>query len=223
MLEVTVNALVYALTTTALGAVVIFLARNLILERLKNSVKHEYDKRLKEFELNLNRSLQREMAEFNSQLALKTDSIKSKTNLYSTKQIDIYIALWESLHDLKYSMLKLWVQAAKKEFDDFAKKLEKTTMLVERSALVIEEHHYIELIEILNDFSRFEDGKRTLIDYRESNRLMPYNDHAVRRLIDENRETKNQLLSYLPQMRDCLRKQINGKPVDDEHPAITKE
>lgn len=183
----------------------------MILTRLKNAVKHDYEKQLKEFENGLNMRTQIELAKLNTRLSMELEVAKTKIGPYSEKQFDLYNELWTSLCELKYAMLQLWDRASEDKFREFSDKLEKTTLKLERSALVVEEHHYIELISILNDFAQYEMGKRTLIDYRNQHTLAPYDAHLTQQMIEDNKTTKDRLLRYLPKMMNCLRSQISGQ------------
>lgn len=199
------NVIIQILTPTfivsILFSVLVFLSRNLILVRLKNAVKHDYDRQLREFENELNTRL---------------EIAKTKIGPYSERQFDLYNELWMSLCDLKYSMLQLWDQASEDKFNEFSKKLEKTTIKLEKSALIVEERHYVELISILNAFAEYEMGKRTLIDYRKEQSIAPYDPQNTRQMIDDNRATKQKLLKYLPKMMSCLRRQINGRNIAEQ-------
>lgn len=196
---------------SCLFAGVIFLSRNLIIERLKNSVKYDYEKQLKEFENSLDTRTQVELAKLNNRLTMELEIAKTKIGPYSEKQFALYNELWTSLVDLKYAMLQLWDRASEEKFNDFSKKLEETTKKLEESALVVEEHHYTELIGILNEFAKYEMGKRTLIDYRNQQPFAPYDPGLTKKMIEDNEATKDKLRKYLPQMMKCLRRQISGK------------
>jgi hypothetical protein len=212
------------LTPTAIIGLAVFLARNLILTRLKNAVKHEYDVKLKQFESDLNTRTEIELAKLNNHLTMELEIAKLKIGPYSEKQFELYNELWMNLIDLKYSMLELWGQASEDKFMEFSRKLDETTIKLEKSALIVEEQHYIELIGILNEFSRYQMGKRSLIDYKNEQPIASYDYHLVQEMIAQNKATKDRLLHYLPQMRNCLRNQISGcraeqgVPIDAQTP-----
>lgn len=202
------------LTPTVIACLIlalVFLLRHWILVRLKNAVKHEYDVQLKKFESDLTRQTQIELAKLNNRLTMEFEIAKMKIGPYSEKQFRIYTEVWANLCELKYSMLELWDQASEQKYNAFSHKLEKTIKQLEKSALVIEEQHYDELMTILNEFAKYEMGKRTLIDYRMQNPVAPYDQEHTRMLIEDNRATKQRLLQYLPMMMKCLRSQLNGR------------
>ena len=204
---------------SCLFAILVFSGRNWILVRLKNAVKYDYDIKLKQFESDLNMRTQIEMAKLNNRLTMELEIAKTKIGPYSEKQFDLYNELWTSLCDLKYAMLQLWDRASKDKFDEFSKKLEETTIRLEKSALVVEDRHYVELITILNEFAKYEMGKRTLIDYRNQHPLAPYDPQLTAQMISDNQTTKNRLLQYLPEMMNCLRNQISGKSTAEQGAA----
>jgi hypothetical protein len=198
------------LTPSAIVGFVLFLARNLILTRLKNAVKHEYDVKLKEYESDLKILTETELAKLNSHLTMELEIAKLKIGPYSQKQFELYNQLWINLIDLKYSMLELWGQASEDRFTEFSRSLDETTIRLEKSALIIEEQHYRDLINILNEFSRYQFGKRSLIDYKKEQPIASYDHDYVQLMIAENKASKDRLLNYLPQIRNCLRNQISG-------------
>jgi len=182
------------LTPTAIVGFVLFLARNLILTRLKNAVKHEYDLKLKQYESDLKVRTETELAKLNSHLTMELEIAKLKIGPYSEKQFELYNELWVNLIDLKYSMLELWGQASEDKYTEFSRNVDETTIRLEKSALVVEEQHYTDLINILNEFSRYQFGKRSLIDYRKEQPIASYDHHHVQQMIAENRITKDRLL-----------------------------
>jgi hypothetical protein len=207
-----IDAILQILTPTfivsCLIAVLLFICRNWVLEKLKNAVKHDYDMKLKEFENTLSMKTQIEMAMLNNHLSKELEIAKTRIGLYSEKQFNLYNELWVNLTDLKYSMLQLWSQASGDRLIEFSRKLEETTISLEKSALIVEEHDYMELIDILNKFAKYEIGKRMVIDYRNEQHVV---DHMlVNRMIEENMATKDRLLLHLREMSSRLRNQISG-------------
>lgn len=186
------------LTPTVIVGLVLFLTRNLILTRLKNAVKHEYDVKLKQFESDLKIRTETELVKLNSHLTMELEIAKFKIAPYSERQFELYNELWVNLIELKYSMLELWGQAAEDKFTEFSRNLDETTIKLEKSALIVEEQHYAELISILNEFSQYQMGKRSLIDYTKEQPIASYDHHHVQEMIGENRATKDRLLNYLP-------------------------
>lgn len=211
MKEFIIQSMTSSVVSTFLIAILAFFSRNLILERLKNAVKHDYDKKLKAYENKLDTHTQIKLAQLTNKLSTELEIVKIKTGPYSERQFNLYNELWISLCELKHAMLLLWDQASEDKFDNFSKKLEETFTKLQKSALVVEEMHYIELVNLLNEFAKYEMGKRELIDYRREQPIAPYNRKQVKMLIADNRATKSKPLEYLPQMMNCLRCQINGQ------------
>ena len=205
-----------SVVTIFLLSIGVFLFKKAISERLKSAVKHEYDTELKKLDDELKRHTEIELSKLNNRLSVELELMKMKLGPYSEKQFDIYNKLWRSLCDLKYSMLQLWEGTSKQNFNVFSAKLEETTTKLEKSALVIEKEHYIELMNILNGFANYEMGKRTLIEHRRDPTSTPYDDD-IRNMIKNNRTTKERLLKYLPQMMNLLRDQISGKNTEQRH------
>lgn len=147
----------------------------------------------------------------------KTQLEKSKTIFlrYSEHQFNLYNDLWKSLCDLKHIGEELWERAEIQKVKDFSKQLKTTKLTVEKSALLIEDNHYKDLIKILDNFGKFEFGKMTLISLRnrqahelENNGV---NDGEIRRVIDRNRQTKQEFVSLVDNLSNEFKRQIKGK------------
>ncbi len=147
----------------------------------------------------------------------KTELEKSKTIFlrYSEHQFNLYNDLWKSLCDLKHIGEGLWERAEIQKVKDFSKQLKTTKLTVEKSALLIEDNHYKDLIKILDNFGKFEFGKMTLISLRnrQAHELENYgvNDGEIRRVIDRNRQTKQEFVSLVENLSNEFKRQIKGK------------
>lgn len=194
------QALLALLTPTVLAAAligaVIFLSKNWILARLKASIQHDYDSRL--------------------------ETSKAKLTPYSQEQFRLYNDLWGRLCDLRESMERLWVEATPAGLDEFTDSLVATQDQLERSALVVVPGHYDELSEILNVFAEYRFGKQTLVQLRTHRHPSQARAYDIDRLIRSNGDTRDRLLAYLPQMKNCLRRQLADRTsgrVEQRHRA----
>lgn len=147
----------------------------------------------------------------------KTELEKSKTIFlrYTEHQFNLYNDLWKSLCDLKHIGEELWERAEIQKLKDFSKQLKTTKLTVEKSAILIEDNHYKDLIKILDNFGKFEFGKMTLISlrYRQAHELDNYgvNDGEIRRFIDRNRQTKQEFVSLVDKLSNEFKRQIKGE------------
>jgi hypothetical protein len=180
---------------------------------LENAVKHEYAVKLAQFETDLRMRTQIDMAKLNSHLTMELEIAKTKIGPLSERQFDLYNALWGSLCDLKYAMSLLWDTASEERFNTFSKKLEETTMTVEKAGLIVEETHYNDLMTILNEFWAYQMGKVALRDYRNGGAL--YDAGLAQKMIEDSKATKQKLIGYLPRMKESLRRQITGRSIVD--------
>jgi len=203
-------------------SILVFLTKNWVVEKIKNAVKHDYEKQLKDYEAKLKLTTDTELAKVNNRLSMELELTKLKLGPYSERQFTLYNELWTSLCDLKQSMEILWVSASGENLTEFAQQLAETSDILEKSALLVEPGHYAELNEILNTFGAYRLGKETLIDLRKERiGRNPIHDHEIRELIDGNRQTRESLREYLPQMMECLRSQIAGiRIIENEHSVM---
>lgn len=147
----------------------------------------------------------------------KTDLEKSKTLFlrYSEHQFNLYNDLWKSLCDLKSIGEELWERAEIQKVKDFSKQLKSTKLTVEKSALLIEDKHYKDLIKILDNFGKFEFGKMTLISLRnkQAHEFENYgvNDNEIRRVINQNEQTKQEFISLVDELAITFKRQIKGE------------
>ena len=146
----------------------------------------------------------------------KTELEKSKSMFlrYSEHQFNLYNELWKSLCDLKHIGEELWERAEIQKVKDFSKQLKTTKLTVEKSALLIEDNHFKDLIKILDNFGQFEFGKMTLISLRnrQAHELENYgvNEGEIRRVIDRNRQTKQEFVILVDNLSVEFKRQIKG-------------
>lgn len=157
-------------------------------------------------------------SKFQTELEIKkTDLEKSKTLFlrYSEHQFTLYNELWKSLCDLRNIDEELWEKAELKELKDFSKQLKITKLTVEKSALLIEDQHYKDLIQILENFGKFEFGKLTLIQLRnrQAHELAQYgvSNNEIDRVINQNRATKQQFGLMVNDLGKTFKNQIKGE------------
>ncbi len=147
----------------------------------------------------------------------KTELEKSKLLFlrYSEHQFTLYNQLWKSLCDLKQIGEELWERAEPQKVKSFSKQLRTTKLTVEKSALLIEDNHYKDLIEILDKFGRFEIGKLTLITLRNrhAHELADYgvDEYEIRRVIDQNGQTKQEFITMVDRLAISFKQQIRGE------------
>jgi len=199
-------------TGISIVAVLIFVSRNWFLERLKGSIKHEYAKGLEDHKNDLRKETEVELVRLSGNVSVGVEKAKLKMRFYSEKQFDLYNELWLSLCNLKNTMNKLWAHVDEENLRKFQGQLLETDDLLEKRAILIEPRHYQELRSILSEFMNFQLGKKTLLELQlEQGGLRDFNTEEARQLINRNRQHREALLNYLPQMRDCLRSQICGQ------------
>lgn len=117
--------------------------------------------------------------------------IKNIKERFDTKQFELYNELWSALIDLKIAADQLWSLATPITFKDFANNLYEAKVRIEKSALLLENIHYEELISLIQSFENFHIGKHKLLSLRKTNQ----NDipkHEIDNVIFQNSMYKNQ-------------------------------
>lgn len=190
-----------------------FLTKNLILERLRKAIQHEYNTSIKDHESKLKLDTDTAVAELKAKLDMELELAKLKLGPYSAEQFNTYNALWICLCELRESVSELWTNLTEASVKKFATRLVDADRQLEQSSLLVEHHHYTELRSILDTFMSYQIGKQSLMEFwrrrKQGERIDPQQLHS---LIDSNRETKEKLEQYLPQIRLCLQNQIKGTP-----------
>ena len=174
------------------------------------------DKKLEKYKLFANKELenhklenQNDLEKMKSDLALKLEISKR----YSLEQFKLYNELWMSLHDSKIRGDKLWEVINVNNVKAFAEQLKKTENQIDRHSLLIEDQHYLNLKNLINDFYQFKFGKTTLFELRNNN----LNNHdsqlqleQVEQVINQNKEIKDKYSSLLDHLKEDFKRQIRG-------------
>jgi hypothetical protein len=174
------------------------------------------DKKLEKYKLFANKELdnhklknQNDLEKVKSDLALKLEISKR----YSLEQFKLYNDLWISLYDLKIIGDNLWEVANIKNVKAFAEQLKKTENQIDRHSLLIEDQHYSNLKDLINNFNQFKFGKTTLVELRKTssnNYDSDINLDQVNAVINQNKELKDKYSSLLVLLKEDFKRQIRG-------------
>jgi hypothetical protein len=147
---------------------------------------------------------------------LEADRVRYQSELevikrYSEKQFHLYSDLWSSLCDLRIGGDSLWERAIFANARRFAGQLKKTEDQVKRSSLLIEDGHYESLRKLMEEFGKFQVGKATLIDLRNSpNHDHGVNDTDIKFAIEANSATKEKYSKLLTELESSFKRQMRG-------------
>ena len=152
---------------------------------------------------------------FNKQLAYYENQLelaRSSLSRYSENQFYLYSELWGQLCDLKNSGDRLWNMADNRRLLDFSKHLRKTKEHVMKGALLIEEEHYCQLTDLLDEFSNFNFNKKRLIDLRQVDVGGNAYTQALGEfgIIEENKNIKDNYDRLLVLIKESFQKRIKG-------------
>ena len=158
---------------------------------------------------NYKSSNQSDLEKSKSDLALNLDISKR----YSLEQFKLYNELWISLYNSKVGGDDLWEVANIKNVKAFAQQLKKTENQIDRHSLLIEDQHYLNLKNLINDFYQFKFGKITLYELRNNN-SNNYDSQLqvdqIKEVIDRNKEIKDKYSSLLVYLKEDFKRQIRG-------------
>ena len=139
------------------------------------------------------------------------NELKESKNRYNSKQFELYNELWSSLIDLKLSADNLWSDATAKNLKKFSTNLYNAKISIEKSSLLIKTNHYTKLMEIIENFEKYENGKTKLIQIRNKT-LEEVQGLAFRSyisgIIDENEYLKQRYDNLLNELKEKFRDTI---------------
>lgn len=182
-------------TTVVVGALSAFLGK-IWADRITRKEQHEYDRRFHEI---------------SSKYEVQLNLFKAESLRYSDSQFTHYNNLWISLCDLRRAAEDLWAEATSEKVRRFAKQVHETRLQAEKSALVLEEGHYRNLIGLLATFEEFQFGKKHLVELR--NRPAATQDvdqYAIRDAIFTNSQHRNAYNIFIEELRKHFKRQLRG-------------
>ena len=157
----------------------------------------------------------REIELLKTQLSKDVESFKCEIDLaklslsrYSENQFNLYNKLWISLVELKLSGDILWDKATFENLFNFIEKLRKTKEELLKNALLIEDGHYKQLNELLNNFSNYAVGKHRLIELDKNNKLDLGNALERYSIASDNKSTKNSYEKLLSSIQTYFKEQL---------------
>ncbi|MEQ9376398.1 MAG: hypothetical protein RIG68_14530 [Imperialibacter sp.] len=178
-------------TISISGAVIwwfVQLAANTLADSYKKKIEHDFEKKIEAYKSQLE--------------ILKATSLK-----YNDRQFELYIDLWKNLQDLKFACIDLWNHANSTNLRKFEAALMKTHRQVETTSILLEENHYKELIEIIDNLQEFDTGKEKLIAARR----LEIDECTIQQIIEFNRIKKDRCLQIIEAMKSDIKWTIKGQ------------
>ena len=151
-----------------------------------------------------------EIEAIKNQLLIESQKQQFMFALYFEGQFKIYNDLWIALSELQNEVDKLWENASNSNLHSFVKAIKNAKNQIRRSAILIEQEHYEQIISNLNAFEDYQIGKEKLINIRNSNFNNTYGNQ-INNLIHENDERRQQIKQFINIMLEKIRNQISGR------------
>lgn len=143
---------------------------------------------------------------------LKSDLAIQQTRFlkHADHEFSIYNECWTLLCDLKISGDELWLNADDERLLQFADQLRATRKAVLKSALVIEDMHYVPLTRLIEEFSEYRVGKQNLLSLRrDKSGDNPYGyalmEHSI---VEDNRQRKEAYDGLILQIQRSFKSKI---------------
>lgn len=197
-----------SVAASALLAGIVWIFKTWIKTRLTEDIKHENAAKLEELKSSLASASALEIEKFKAITGVEYDTLKAGMLRYSENQFAVYNELWASLCDLRNCVDALWAKATSQRLQKLAKQIHDARLKVRKGALLLEDRHYTELNELLDEFEAFRVGKKTLIELRtqSSSTIDPLD---VESLVRDNGQIRDRLGLLLDSMLGCLKSQIS--------------
>ncbi|AOS97374.1 hypothetical protein AUP74_01944 [Microbulbifer aggregans] len=123
-------------------------------------------------------------------------------SLYFEGQFRIYNDLWSSLVELQHCVKSLWESASTANVQKLSKSLKEAKLQVQKSALLIEPDHYIEIINALEDFENYRVGKEKLVSIR---RVSDIEHWQIDQIIQDNLCNKDRISQFSEEILNKMR------------------
>ena len=178
-------------TVSISGAVVwwfVKLTANTLADNYKKKIEHDFEKKIESYKNQL-------------------EILRATTLKYNDRQFELYVDLWRNLQDLKFACIDLWNLANTMNLRKFETALKKTHRQVETTSILLEENHYKELIEIIDNLEEFDTGKEKLIAARRTE----VDQWTIQQIIDFNRQRKDMCLQIIETMKTSIKATIKGQ------------
>jgi len=139
--------------------------------------------------------------------------MKNTKERFNSKQFELYNQLWSSLIDLKISADDLWQSANLIRLKDLSQKVFDAKVSIEKSSLLIEDNHYLKLLELIKKFESFQFGKKTLVELRtkpRTNNNQDFDENQIAQVISNNGNVKNEYDELINSLKIEFKQQIKG-------------
>lgn len=148
-----------------------------------------------------------EVERIKNQLHADTEKHRFIFSLYFEGQFKLYNELWSSLSELQNNVEELWAEANNNNFRRFELALSRAKKQIRSSALLIERHHYNEIMEVIDTLENYQSGKEGLIDKRR--RCENISSCSVQEIIEKNRHNREKINIFVEYMLVEMRRQIS--------------
>ena len=184
-------------------AVIVRVLANWISKRTLDYYNNRHEKELEQLKASYSEAL----AKTNHEL----EKAQRRHFLYSQSQFELYYSLWKQLVYTKRLADDLWEKADPKNLPSFADQIRQTKFVIEENMLLIEEEHYIPLMDLMGEFENFKVGKQRLVEIRQSStEEILANIEDVAEMIRKNGNCKEKYDNLVTQIGISFRKQLHG-------------
>jgi hypothetical protein len=163
-----------------------------------------------------NRILEKDRLKYSTELERIKNQLHSEAekqqfvfSLYFEGQFKLYNDLWVSLSELQNEVEKLWAEASTRNLRTFVSALSKAKQQIRNSALLIDQNHYNEIMDVIDSLENYHVGKEKLINTRRN--IENVSQGEIHEIIERNRHNRERINTFVEHMLDEMRGQISGK------------
>lgn len=161
-----------------------------------------------------NRILEQDKLRYTSELETIKNKLQAESqqrqlifSFYFEGQFKLYNDLWISLSELQDGVESLWSEANLPNLRRFVLALTRAKRQIRNSALLIDPEHYQEIMVAIERFEGYQIGKEQLVHARRVDEIPQL---EIERIIDQNRNSRDQINAFVNRMLDKMRRQIGG-------------
>lgn len=154
----------------------------------------------------MKKEFQKEIEEYKSKLELS----KQTKLRYSTQQFELYSNLWRSLCRLKVAANSLWDEPCNQNLIIYSKLLREAIGEVEQGSLFLEDKHYLEMHELLDEFGQDELGEveTRIVKFHGGSEVV--RPEVIALWTKQNLSKKERYEKLMEEIREELKVQMRG-------------
>jgi hypothetical protein len=145
-------------------------------------------------------------------LKAQLDAEQHRNSRTEDAQFKLYNEVWEYLQEVEKHGEELWAEVSRDNWEAFLVSLRNARLAMNKGRLILSEHHYQQLCEIMSEYEYYALGKAKLIELRsKESRNEVFNEFSeknIRQQIWDNAHHRRQYQQLLAEIAGEFKKQL---------------